>query len=61
MPETLNAFCLKSDKLYIIGNTSVYLTQIAALIRSYKSPEPYKGKGILYTSEKIALKEGKKI
>jgi len=61
VPETLNAFCLKSDKLYIIGNTSVYLTQIAALIRSYKSPEPYKGKGILYTSEKIALKEGKKI
>ena len=50
VPETLNAFCLKSDKLYIIGNTSVYLTQIAALIRSYKSPEPYKGKGILYTS-----------
>ena len=61
VPETLNAFCLKSDKLYIIGNTSVYLTQIAALIRSYKSPEPYKGKGILYTSEKNALKEGKKI
>lgn len=61
MPETLNAFCLKSDKLYIIGNTSAYLTQVAALIRSYKSPEPYKGKGILYTSEKITLKEGKKI
>jgi large subunit ribosomal protein L6 len=61
VPKTLNVFCLKYNKLFIIGYSSVFLTQVAALIRSYKIPEPYKGKGILYTSEKIILKEGKKI
>jgi ribosomal protein L6P/L9E len=30
------------------------------LVRSLKMPEPYKGKGILYTTEKIIFKEGKK-
>ena len=61
VPKTLNVFCLKNNKLFFIGNSSTFLTQIAALIRSYKIPEPYKGKGILYMSEKITLKEGKKI
>ena len=61
VPKTLNVFCLKNNKLFLIGNSSIFLTQVAALIRSYKIPEPYKGKGILYTSEKIILKEGKKI
>jgi len=37
------------------------LTQIASDIRSYKKPEPYKGKGILYYNEKVKLKQGKKI
>jgi len=61
VPKTLNVFCLKNNKLFLIGNSSIFLTQVAALIRSYKIPEPYKGKGILYMSEKITLKEGKKI
>jgi large subunit ribosomal protein L6 len=61
VPKTLNVFCLKNNKLFLIGNSSIFLTQVAALIRSYKIPEPYKGKGILYMSEKIILKEGKKI
>lgn len=61
VPKTLNVFCLKSNKLFLIGNSFMFLAQIAAFIKSYKVPEPYKGKGILYTSEKITLKEGKKI
>ena len=61
VPKTLNVFCLKNNKLFLIGNSFIFLTQVAALIRSYKIPEPYKGKGILYVSEKITLKEGKKI
>jgi len=61
VPKTLNVFCLKSNKLFLIGDTFSFLAQIGALVRSYKSPEPYKGKGILYASEKITLKEGKKI
>lgn len=54
-------FCLKMTKLFIYGNSYKTVTQIASLIRSYKKPEPYKGKGILYETEKIVLKEGKKI
>lgn len=61
IPKTLTVFCLKSNKLFLIGDTSIFLTQVAALIRSYKTPEPYKGKGILYAAENITLKEGKKI
>jgi large subunit ribosomal protein L6 len=61
IPKTLNVFCLKSNKLFLLGNSFTFISQIAALIRSYKIPEPYKGKGILYMSEKITLKEGKKI
>jgi len=61
VPKTLNVFCLKNNKLFLIGNSFIFLTQVAALIRSYKIPEPYKGKGILYMDEKITLKEGKKV
>lgn len=61
IPKTLNIFCLKPNKLIAIGKSSLFLSQVTAIIRSYKTPEPYKGKGILYTSEKITLKEGKKI
>jgi ribosomal protein L6P/L9E len=41
IPKTLNVFCLKSNKLFLLGNSFTFLTQIAALIRSYKTPEPY--------------------
>jgi len=61
IPENLKIFCLKSNKLFIIGFSYMFVTQIAAIIRSFRVPEPYKGKGILYTTEKIIMKEGKKI
>lgn len=54
-------FCLKMTKLFIYGNSYKNVTQTASLIRSYKKPEPYKGKGILYDTEKVTLKEGKKV
>jgi len=57
----IEIFCLKMTKLFIYGNSYRNVTQTAALIRSYKKPEPYKGKGILYETEKIVLKEGKKV
>ncbi len=34
--------------------------QVAANIRNYRPPEPYKGKGVRYANEVIVLKEGKK-
>ena len=61
VPKTLQIFCLKANKFFIKGDSYTFVTQIAAVIRSYKVPEPYKGKGILYSTEKVELKEGKKI
>ena len=59
-PRSLNIFCLKLTRLFIYGSTYHDVTQTASLIRSYKKPEPYKGKGILYDTELIKLKKGKK-
>ena len=61
IPNELKIFNLKSTKLFIYGNSYQNVSQSASVIRSYKKPEPYKGKGILFDSEKIILKEGKKI
>jgi large subunit ribosomal protein L6 len=57
----LNVYCHKATTVYISGNSNQNVSQTAALIRSFKYPEPYKGKGILYDNEKIVLKEGKKV
>jgi len=61
IPKNLKTFCMKSNTLFIVGDSYSFVTQIAALIKSLKIPELYKGKGILYTTEKIILKEGKKV
>lgn len=49
----------KNDILKISGASKEQVGQVAAEIRSYKKPEPYKGKGIKYIDEKIVRKEGK--
>jgi large subunit ribosomal protein L6 len=59
-PKNLNIFCLKLTKLFIFGHSYQNITQTASLIKSYKAPEPYKGKGILYDNEIIKIKKGKK-
>ena len=61
IPNELKIFNLKSTKLFIYGSSYQNVSQAASMIRSYKKPEPYKGKGILFDSEKIILKEGKKV
>ena len=61
IPETLQIIPVKSTFIYIFGSSYYSVTQAAAKIRSYKTPESYKGKGILYENEKIVLKEGKKV
>ena len=61
IPNKLNVFCLKTNKLFIYGNFYQEVNQISSIIKSYKYPDPYKGKGILYENEKFELKEGKKI
>ena len=61
IPKSVQIKPVKSIYLYIFGDSYTTVTQTAANIRSYKLPEPYKGKGILYEDEKIVLKEGKKV
>lgn len=58
--ENLKFYCLKFTKLFIYGNSYQNITQAASLIKSHRAPEPYKGKGILYSNEIIKLKKGKK-
>lgn len=58
--DDIKTFCLKQTKLFLYGTSFQNVTQTASIIQSFKFPEPYKGKGILYENEKIKLKEGKK-
>lgn len=59
--KPINVYNLKFIKLFICGNSFQKVGELAAVIRKTKTPEPYKGKGIKYYSEKIKIKEGKKL
>jgi len=61
VPNNINVFIKKNTLIYLSGSSIKNVTQLASNIRSYKKPEPYKGKGILYHNETIKLKQGKKI
>jgi len=60
IPDHLKVLCIKPTLISIFGNNKQEVNQMAAIIKSYKMPEPYKGKGILYQDEKIVRKEGKR-
>jgi large subunit ribosomal protein L6 len=47
-------------EIVISGSDRQQVGQVAAEIRGYRPPEPYKGKGVKYASERIFRKEGKK-
>ena len=61
LPENLTASSTQAVKLLISGTNSCLVNQTSGLIKQFKKPEPYKGKGVLYSNEKIKLKEGKKV
>jgi len=50
----------KQTTIQITGHDRQRVGQVAAEIRAFRGPEPYKGKGIKYDNEKILRKEGKK-
>ena len=60
LPEGVKAECADQTKLTLSSADKQLLGQVAAEIRSYRKPEPYKGKGIKYAGEQILRKEGKK-
>ncbi len=59
-PEGITFKCAKPTEVKIEGVDKQVVGQIASEIRSYRPPEPYKGKGIRYEGEYIRRKEGKK-
>ena len=60
IPEGITIAVPKPTEIVITGNDIQRVGQVAAEIRSYRPPEPYKGKGVKYANEFIFRKEGKK-
>ncbi|MDH5187752.1 MAG: 50S ribosomal protein L6 [Rhodospirillaceae bacterium] len=60
MPAGIDIKCPDQTHIEISGADKQRVGQVAAEIRSYRKPEPYKGKGIKYEDEYIFRKEGKK-
>lgn len=60
IPEGITIKCEKPTAISISGADRQKVGQVAAEIRGYRKPEPYKGKGIKYDNETILRKEGKK-
>jgi large subunit ribosomal protein L6 len=60
IPEGIAITVPKPTEIVIVGNDSQRVGQVAAEIRNYRPPEPYKGKGVKYANEFIFRKEGKK-
>ena len=57
--ETIDEGGTKRPRLHLESFDKEALGQQAAQIRSYRPPEPYKGKGVRYTGERIREKAGK--
>ena len=60
VPEGIQITVPKPTEIVINGIDKQRVGQVAAEIREYRGPEPYKGKGVKYAGEKIVRKEGKK-
>jgi large subunit ribosomal protein L6 len=57
--ETIDEGGVKRPRLHLASHDKEALGQTAARIRSFRKPEPYKGKGVRYTGEKLREKAGK--
>ncbi len=60
IPEGITIATPKPVEIVITGIDRQKVGQVAAEIREFRPPEPYKGKGVKYASERIFRKEGKK-
>ena len=60
IPSDVSITCEKPTAITITGADKQRVGAVAAKIRSFRGPEPYKGKGVKYTTETIRRKEGKK-
>jgi large subunit ribosomal protein L6 len=60
MPEGVSVVCPTQTEIILKGVNKQVVGQVAAEIRAYRPPEPYKGKGVRYADEKVIIKETKK-
>ncbi|GAB5376713.1 MAG: 50S ribosomal protein L6 [Acuticoccus sp.] len=60
IPEGIDIKCPKPTEIVVSGIDKQRVGQVAAEIRKWRPPEPYKGKGVKYADETIVRKEGKK-
>lgn len=60
LPEGITAECASQTEVVIRGIDKQAVGQVAAEVRGFRPPEPYKGKGVRYSDEVIRRKEAKK-
>jgi large subunit ribosomal protein L6 len=60
IPDGIGIVCEKPTMIAVSGIDKQLVGQVAAEIRGWRPPEPYKGKGVKYAGERILRKEGKK-
>lgn len=61
IPQGAKITVTDTTKISVEGADKQIVGEVAATIRKFKKPEPYKGKGIRYAGEHITLKEGKSV
>lgn len=61
IPDQIKVTVEENTKLTIEGPSKELVGQVAAELRSFYPPEPYKGKGVRYSDEKVERKEGKTV
>ena len=59
-PEGITLATPSQTEILVTGADKQQVGEVAAKIRAFRKPEPYKGKGIRYSGEKIIMKEAKK-
>jgi large subunit ribosomal protein L6 len=59
-PQGVTITVPKPTEIIVAGSDKQVVGQVAAEIRQFRGPEPYKGKGVKYADERIVRKEGKK-
>ena len=60
VPEGINLEAPSQTEIVISGRDKQQVGQVCAEIRSFRPPEPYKGKGVRYSGERVRRKEAKK-
>lgn len=60
VPEGIQIECPSNTEVVVKGASKQRVGQVAAEIRAFRPPEPYKGKGVRYENEEVIMKEAKK-